>query len=264
VRSGALVPAPAPPAPTHLAPDSRGRLLATWGLAIGGLAGARLLSLVEPTGLLAGNLAGVAALLFVLLADRRLRARDEGWEAAGAPFLGSGEAGDWSGVGRGIGQGLLCCALVFPPFVAAFIGFTELSPHLPPGLASTLSPYLGAPVFALRLPESLPLTAALQLLVVALPEELFYRGWLQTAWARLAPERGVTVLGARLGHGFLATQALFALGHLVSGQPWRLATFFPGLLFGWLRARTGSVVAPVVVHTLSNLLMLTLERSFYP
>jgi membrane protease YdiL (CAAX protease family) len=252
------------PAAPPLPPDSRWRLLATWGLAIGGLALARLLSLVEPTGLLAGNLAGVAALLFVLLADRRLRARDEGWEAFGAPFLGSGQAGDWSGVARGVGQGLLCGALVFPPFVAVFVGFTELLPRLPPGLASALSPYLGAPVFALRLPEALPLTAALQLLVVALPEELFYRGWLQTAWARLAPERGVTLLGARLGHGFFATQALFALGHLVSGQPWRLATFFPGLLFGWLRARTGSVVAPVVVHALSNLLILTLERSFYP
>jgi membrane protease YdiL (CAAX protease family) len=131
-------------------------------------------------------------------------------------------------------------------------------------VAALLSPYLGAPAFSFRLPESLALAVALQLLVVALPEEVFYRGWLQTAWARLAPERGVTVLGARLGAGFLATQALFAAGHLVTGQPWRLATFFPGLLFGWLRARTGSVVAPIVAHALSNLLLLTLERSFYP
>ena len=239
-------------------------LLATWALAIGGLLLARLLSLVEPSGLLAGNLGGVAALLFVLLADRRLRARGEGWESVGAPFLGPGAGRDWSVVGRGALQGLLCCALVFPPFIAAFAGFTALLPRLPPGLAAALSPYLGAPAFSFRLPDALLLTAVLQLLVVALPEELFYRGWLQTAWARLAPERGVTVLGARLGHGFFATQALFAAGHLVSGQPWRLATVFPGLLFGWLRARTGSVVAPVVAHALSNLLLLTLERSFYP
>jgi membrane protease YdiL (CAAX protease family) len=236
--------------------------VATWALAVGGLFQARLLSLVEPTGLLAGNLAGVAALLFVLLPDSRLRAAGEGWEAVGVPFLG--ERRRWSDLGRGAWQGLLCCAVVFPPFVALFVGFTALLPRLPPGLAALLSPYLGAASFAFRLPESVALAAALQLLVVALPEEVFYRGWLQTAWARLAPERGVTVLGARLGHGFLATQALFAAGHLVSGQPWRLATFFPGLLFGWLRARTGSVVAPIVAHALSNLLLLTLERSFYP
>jgi len=262
-----VLPPPSPPAQPpaqSLPPDGQGRLLTTWALAVGGLLVARLLSLVDPTGLLAGNLAGVAAVLFVLLADGRLRARGEGWEDFGAAFLGAGAGRSWSGVGRGVLQGVLCCALVFPPFVAAFVGFTRLLPRLPPGLAAALAPYLGEPAFAPRLPDALLLTAVLQLLVVALPEELFYRGWLQTAWARLAPGRGVTVLGARLGHGFLATQALFAAGHLVSGQPWRLATFFPGLLFGWLRARTGSVVAPVVAHALSNLLILTLERSFYP
>jgi membrane protease YdiL (CAAX protease family) len=245
-------------------PPGAGSLIGTWGLAVVGLLVARLLSVVEPTGLLAANLAGVGAVLFVILPDRRLRARGEGWEAYGAPFLGAGAARDWAGLGRGAWQGLLACALTFPLFVAAFAGFAELLPGLPAGLASALSPYVGAPVFSFRLPENLALAAALQLLVVALPEELFYRGWLQTAWARLAPERGVTVLGARLGHGFFATQALFAAGHLVSGQPWRLATFFPGLFFGWLRARTGSVVAPIVAHALSNLLLLTLERSFYP
>jgi uncharacterized protein len=86
---------------------------------------------------------------------------------------------------------------------------------------------------------------------------------MQTSWARGARGHGVTVLGARLGPGFLATQALFALGHLVVLQPWRVATFFPGLLFGWLRARTGSVAAPVLVHALANLFIKTLEASFY-
>jgi membrane protease YdiL (CAAX protease family) len=252
------------PAPRSPPPTGSGALIGTWALAVGGLLAARLLSLVEPTGLLAGNLAGVGAVVFVLLPDRRLRARGEGWESYGAPFLATGEARRGSGLLRGAGQGLLACALVFPPFVAAFVGFTALLPRLPPGLASAISPYLGAPAFSFRLPESLALALVLQLLVVALPEELFYRGWLQTAWARLAPERGLSVLGARLGHGFFGTQALFAAGHLVSGQPWRLATVVPGLLFGWLRARTGSVVAPIVAHALSNLLILTLERSFYP
>ena len=102
----------------------------------------------------------------------------------------------------------------------------------------------------------------MQLLAVAIPEELFYRGWMQTAWGRSGPSR--RVLGADIGPGFLATQALFAAGHLVTLQPWRLATFFPGLLFGWLRARTGGVVAPAVAHALSNLLVLFLEASVLP
>jgi membrane protease YdiL (CAAX protease family) len=99
--------------------------------------------------------------------------------------------------------------------------------------------------------------------VVALPEELFYRGWMQTSWARGAPERGVRVLGARLGAGFVLTQLLFAAGHLVTLQPWRLATFFPGLWFGWLRERTGGLAAPIAAHAASNLFIKVLERSFY-
>jgi hypothetical protein len=244
-------------------PPLRRVLLLDWSLAIGGLAAASLLSLADPTGLLHANLAGVAALLFVWIPERRLRARGEGWAAYGAPFLGpAGERG-WGQVARGALQGLLCCLVIFPPFAAGFWLFAELLPRLPAGLAALLVPYVGAPSPALRLPERLPLLAALQLLVVALPEELFYRGWLQTAWARTAPRAGVSVLGARLGAGFLWTQLLFAAGHLVTLQPWRLGTFFPGLLFGWLRERTGGLAAPIVAHALSNLLIATLERSFY-
>jgi hypothetical protein len=230
---------------------------------VGGLLAARLISLAEPPGLLAANLAGVGAVLFVMLADLRLRERGEGWDACGAGFIAAGLRRGQRELWRGAWQGLLCAAVVFPPFVAAFAGFVHLLPRLPAPLAAALSPYVGAPAFAFRLPESLALTALLQLLVVALPEELFYRGWMQTAWARTAPDRGVTVLGARLGAGFVRTQVLFALGHLLVLQPWRLGTFFPGLLFGWLRERTGGLAAPVVAHALSNLLVTTLERSFY-
>jgi len=238
-------------------------LVATWGAAVAGIALARVLSLADPTGLLGANLAGVAAFLFIWLPDRRLRARGEDWDSCGAPAARLTERRAWRELGRGAGQGVLACAVIFPPFALAFWGFGALLPHLPPGLASWLAPYLGAPRLALRLPDGLPLLAAVQLLVVALPEELFYRGWLQTNLARGAPGRGVTVLGARLGRGFLLTQLLFAAGHLVTLQPWRLGTFFPGLLFGWLRERTGGLAAPVVAHALSNLLLTTLERSFY-
>jgi membrane protease YdiL (CAAX protease family) len=110
-----------------------------------------------------------------------------------------------------------------------------------------------------QVPDGLALAVVTQVLVVAAPEELFYRGWMQTAWARHGPTR--TVLGAPVGPGFVATQALFAAGHLVTLDPWRLATYFPGLLFGWLRARTGGVAAPIVAHALSNLLVLFLRAS---
>jgi membrane protease YdiL (CAAX protease family) len=246
---------PPPPRPRELA--------RTWALALAGLVAAKLVSLVEPTGLLAANLAGVAALLFIALPDARLRARDEGWPDYGVPLHGFGDARTWRAFGRGALVALAVAAVVFPLFAGAFAAWAQLVPRLPSGLARALGPYAGAPRLALRLPPNLPLLALVQLLVVALPEEMFYRGFVQTAWRRNAPERGVTVLGARLGHGFFATQALFAAGHLVVLEPWRLATFFPGLLFGWLRERTGDVAAPVVLHALSNLFIATLEASFY-
>jgi membrane protease YdiL (CAAX protease family) len=251
------------PGDATLSPERPRRLVGTWALAIGLLAVAALLSRVEPTGLLRANLAGVAAFLFIALPDGRLRARGEGWEAYGAPFHGLRVARTWREVGWGALQGLLACAVVFPAFALGFAVYVRALPHLPPGLAALLAPYGGPPRFALRLPAGFLTAVAVQVLVVALPEELFYRGWMQTTWARSAPERGVRVLGARLGAGFLWTQLLFAAGHLVGLQPWRLATFVPALWFGWLRERTGGLTAPIVAHAASNLLLKVLEASFY-
>lgn len=238
-------------------------LVSTWATAIALLALAKVIALVEPSGLLRANLAGVAAFLFVWLSDRRLRARGEGWDAYGLPFHGLADPRTWRAWGRDALRGLAVCAVVFPLFVAAFWASALLLPHLPDGLARVVVPYSGAPRLHPRAPDGLLVMAVVQLLAVALPEELFYRGWMQTSWARRAPARGVTILGARLGAGFVWTQLLFAVGHLVVLQPWRLATFFPGLLFGWVRERTGGLVAPVVVHAASNLLIATLEASFY-
>jgi membrane protease YdiL (CAAX protease family) len=91
-----------------------------------------------------------------------------------------------------------------------------------------------------------------QLIVIALPEEAFYRGYLQSkldeAWR---PQW--RVLGARVGPGLLGAAAIFALGHIVTvPTPARLAVFFPALLFGWLRARTGGIGASVCFHAMCN------------
>ncbi len=238
-------------------------LLSTWVLAIALLAAAKLLSLVDPTGFLGANLAGVGALVFVLLPDRRVRARGETWEGYGLAWWGMGDARTWRSWGRGALQAVAVAAVAFPPFALSFLGFARLLPLLPGWLSSLLAPYGPPGPFRLRLPGGLALQALVQLLVVALPEELFYRGWLQTSWRRARPGRTARVLGADLGPGFLETQALFALGHLASFQPWRLGTFFPGLLFGWLRERSGGLAAPVVLHALSNLFLKVLEASLY-
>ena len=193
----------APASPVGALPDPPRTLVSTWAKAILGIAAARLLGLVDPTGLLGANLAGVAAFLFIALPDARLRARGEAWEAYGVPWHGARDPRTWAALLRGLRDALLVCAVLFPLFGGVFWAYSQLLPHLPDGLARVLAPYAGAPRLAPRLPEHFALLVGVQVLVVALPEELFYRGWMQTSWARGAPERGVTVLGARLGAGYL-------------------------------------------------------------
>jgi uncharacterized protein len=114
----------------------------------------------------------------------------------------------------------------------------------------------------LRLPHDFLTLTAGQLLVVALPEELFFRGFLQGRLEEAMPPT-VNLLGARVGRAWLLQAALFALGHfLVSFEPQMLSRFIPGLAFGWLYARTRSIVAGTIFHAACNLLMAILAASF--
>lgn len=98
-----------------------------------------------------------------------------------------------------------------------------------------------------------------ELFGVALPEELFYRGYMQVALKKVFKRR-ITLFGAQIGWDVVLTALLFAIGHLITvPHVFRLAVFFPGLLFGWLRERSDSIVAPTLVHALSNCLMYLLQ-----
>jgi membrane protease YdiL (CAAX protease family) len=113
--------------------------------------------------------------------------------------------------------------------------------------------WLGA-TFRLHVPAHLLESAFDQLLIVGLPEEFFFRGYLQTecdrSWGK--PHH---LLGAECGLGLPVAAALFAACHVLHGGPARLIVFFPGLLYGWLRARTSTIAVPAVYHAVSNLLM---------
>ncbi len=90
-----------------------------------------------------------------------------------------------------------------------------------------------------------------QLLGVSLPEELFFRGWLQ---GRLNQVLGTTrLLRAQAGPGLFIAALMFAGAHfIIEPSPGRLLVFFPGLLFGFLRERSGSIAVPVLAHTAGN------------
>lgn len=103
-----------------------------------------------------------------------------------------------------------------------------------------------------------------QVALIALPEEVFYRGYLQTRLGDAWPSR-VRVLGAPVGLSILVTSAIFAIGHVLTiHDPGRLAVFFPSLVFGWLRQRTGGVGASVAFHATCNLFSATLLQAYGP
>jgi membrane protease YdiL (CAAX protease family) len=139
---------------------------------------------------------------------------------------------------------LLAAAVVYPCFWIGFRLWWKVDTFRPAPLGPVLSDALG------------------QLLVIALPEEAFYRGYLQTALDR---ELGkpLALLGTQLGAGLLLTSAIFAVGHLFTDlNPTRLAVFFPALVFGFLRARTRGIGASVVFHASCNLFAAYLVQSY--
>lgn len=95
-----------------------------------------------------------------------------------------------------------------------------------------------------------------QFVMVAAFEELFFRGYLQKQFEKI-PSAMQSGEMAVFWLPVIASAFLFALAHvIVELDPLRIATFFPGLLFAWLRARTGSLIAPVLSHGSANVFAL--------
>lgn len=112
--------------------------------------------------------------------------------------------------------------------------------------------------------------ALTHLVLVALPEEYFYRGYLQTRLDDLfgdtEADEPTTFLG--FSRANWATSGLFAIGHVlipVGGtfSVGRAAVFFPSLLFGWLKERTGSIIAPTIFHAGANMMVLVAAVHYF-
>lgn len=104
--------------------------------------------------------------------------------------------------------------------------------------------------------------ALFQFLLVAIPEEFFYRGFLQVQFNRIWG-RPWRLFGAPVGKSLFFTSFLFALSHsLITFQWWHFAIFFPSLAFGWLRERTGAITAGSLFHALSNVYSLWVALNY--
>jgi len=208
---------------------------------------------------------GAIALIFMLAPSYAAR-------LSGRPF-------DYRAAGLGIepvGLNLrilgLALAVTWPLFLAGFfLYYGLLCPasgstwvrHLTDVLSPICASWLGWAGFSLRLPTGFLLLALSQLLVVALPEEIFFRGYLMSRLEEIWPSRR-RLWGAPVGWPLLVSSLLFGLGHfLVDLQPGRLAVLFPALVFGWMRQRTGSLAPAATFHALCNLFSDVLHESFF-
>ncbi len=167
---------------------------------------------------------------------------------------------------------LVVVALTWPIFFGCFLSFYTLvcEGGAPRWLsdwaelfAASCTGWRGLAGARAQLPADFVLLALSQLLVVAIPEELFFRGYLLERFEARWPSRR-RFLGAQVGWPILLTSALFALGHvLVDFDVQRFAVFVPGLVFGWMRSRTGAIGAGAMYHALCNLFSDTLYTSFF-
>jgi membrane protease YdiL (CAAX protease family) len=165
---------------------------------------------------------------------------------------------------KGLITAAVAIAVIFPIFALGYFAFYEVAcnsdllSHLVPHNMCTRYGGLGGlhtPAMTGKLAEF----CAVQLIVVALPEELFFRGFLLGLLEKRFPPKR-RILGGGVGLALVISAAMFALIHLPKdGDPRALATFFPGLLFGWMRSSTGSIMASTLTHAGSNILIRFLD-----
>jgi len=247
-----------------MAPKSRrGLLVEVLGVfGVATLICAVLWQLRGPVPFIARNLHALIAAVFLYLPTGLLLRRREDFVAYGLTL---------QPIGRGLLLFLAASVIVFPLFTLGLYGYYRVTcgwagagRWLPLQLRSVCRRFVGSWSRArLRLPKAFGQLVLAQLVVVALPEEYFFRGYVQSRLEGVWPSRR-KLLDVAVGPSLVVASVLFALGHLlVDFNPLRLAVFFPALLFGWMRQATGSILAGVLFHAASNLVSELLHTIFF-
>jgi len=102
-----------------------------------------------------------------------------------------------------------------------------------------------------------------QFMYVAVAEEMFFRGYVQSSILRLtnSGKDGQRRLGKWLS--IVLSAACFAIAHIIiQGRIILVLTFLPGLVLGWLFIRTRSLLAPILFHGLANTCYLVMATVF--
>jgi hypothetical protein len=203
-----------------------------WAIAIALIAGFGLLRFIP---FVRENLWGIAGIVFLFLPIEYLHRK-------GADLAVYGLT--WRHLGRGLLWAGIFMAIAFPPYILGYEWWFDRHQ------------------FSFALPDTFWQEVVGNLFLVALPEEAFYRGYMQTRLDQVFRGR-IRILGAPVGWSLVVTAGFFAIGHLVEFRPDKLGTFFPGLVFGWLRAKTGSIGGAVVFHAGCNIWAQILRYGYF-
>ena len=95
-----------------------------------------------------------------------------------------------------------------------------------------------------------------QLLLVALPEEVFFRGYLQTKLGNNI--KGIIIVSLLFAVGHFITLCLGG-GHSISICAQSILTFFPSLVMGYLYFATKSLWASIIFHFFANIVHIAIS-----
>lgn len=173
--------------------------------------------------ILAGLLLAYQLYMPIWILDRK------GWQLEHLFLLSTPITGSafWADIGRSIGLMLACFPIFFAGYSFILSNFLDIHNKFQ---------------WALPNPTIFIVT---QIFLVALPEEFFYRGFVQ----------GLLRKNYRIIPAILITSGIFAISHLLASHNLQdLFTFFPGMLFSWLVYRSGSIVGATLFHAACNIL----------
>lgn len=115
--------------------------------------------------------------------------------------------------------------------------------------------YAGQKLVINSLPVAFILT---QLLMVALPEEVFFRGYLQNKLGNNI--KGVIIVSLLFAVGHFITLCLGG-GHNIAICSQAILTFFPSLVMGYLYLKTKTLWASIIFHFFANIVHISIALS---
>ncbi|GJM16976.1 MAG: hypothetical protein DHS20C13_23030 [Thermodesulfobacteriota bacterium] len=156
------------------------------------------------------------------------------------PILIKADQGFFKSAAKGILTGFVVSVVLLSVYTAVIYSY---------GL------YTGQKLVINSLPAAFILT---QLLMVALPEEVFFRGYLQNKLGNNI--KGIIIVSLLFAAGHFITQCLGG-GHNIAVCSQAILTFFPSLVMGYLYLKTKTLWASIIFHFFANIVHIAIALS---